>query len=424
MNFLSSLISHQKIFKFSFLLLQCFSILIIFISGCSSTKRFSNEENSKFIVEANFIRVLIHESTDDLIINVNSQILLSNSEKRLAKINEGNRINVSESSGTLRLSISNKDFVADTFYISGSGYDEIIKIDGKKYRGQVKIFLSNSQIKIVNQVGLEDYVKGVITKEMPVGKGNENYEALKAFSICVRTYALLKISENKNFFDIYNDTRDQVYGGVDGETSLTNRIVDETRGQILSYDNKPATIFYHSTCGGYTEDVKNVFRKNNLPYLISIKDSSEPYCSIAPHFNWKEEYSEKTFISRLYDAKLISTTVYNLKSLSVLSRFESGRVNELGITLVDKNQAEQTLTLVGNSIRSVIKTFDGKSILRSTLFDISLEENNKVVISGKGNGHGVGLCQWGAIGQSKQGIDYRNILNHYFPGTKIIKYYD
>jgi len=397
---------------------------LIFNIGCSSTKRFTNGESSNSIIEANYIRVLIHESIDDLIINVDSQILLSDIEKRLAKINSGYSINFTHFNGTLKLSISDKDFVSDTFYINSAERDEIIKIDGKKYRGRIKIFIFNSQIKVVNQVGLEDYVKGVITKEMPIGKGNENYEALKAFSICVRTYALLKISENKNFFDIYTDTRDQVYGGVDGETSLTNKIVDETRGQILSYDDKPATIFYHSTCGGYTEDVKNVFNKNNLPYLISIKDGSEPYCSIAPRFNWIEEYSEETFISRLFDAKLIPTTNYNLKSLSVRSRFESARVKELEIVLVDNNQIEKVLTVFGNSIRSVIKTFDGKSILRSTLFDISLEENNKVVISGKGFGHGVGLCQWGAIGQSKRGIDYGNILNHYFPGTKIIKYYD
>lgn len=103
--------------------------------------------------------------------------------------------------------------------------------------------MKDSEVKVVNQIGLEDYTKGVMIKEMPVGKGTENYEALKAFSICIRTYAYNKINENKDFFDIYPDTRDQVYGGVDGETKYTNSIVDETRDQILIYDTEPAIIF-------------------------------------------------------------------------------------------------------------------------------------------------------------------------------------
>jgi stage II sporulation protein D len=153
--------------------------------------------------------------------------------------------------------------------------------------------------------------------------------------------------------------------------------------------------------------------------LKSIQDGEQPFCSIAPKFYWTEEFPESLFISRLFDAKLIANKNYSIISLDIKSRFESGRVKELNISLIDSSQITKNITLLGNGIRGIIKTSDGKSILRSTFFDISLDGNNKVIISGKGYGHGVGLCQWGAIGQSRQGIDYQTILKHYFPGTKI-----
>lgn len=424
MYFFPHSISNLKNNKSSFILFPLIVILSFLIFSCSSSKRFTTENNINSLAETNFIRILINEKPDDLKLKVNSQILLSDEKKPLAKINSGNIIIFRQVDGKIELSILDKIFLADTLYISSGDADSIIKLDENKLRGRIKIFLVNSQIKVVNQIGLEEYVRGVMTKEMPLGQGNENYEALKAFSICVRTYALLKIFEDKSYFDIYPDTRDQIYGGVDAENPYSTRIVDETRGMILSYDGKSAIIFYHASCGGYTEDVKNVFSNNDLPYLTSIKDGDEPYCNIAPKFNWTEEYSEQEFISRLFNAKLLSSKYFKIKNLEIKSRFNSGRINELVISLIDNNQTGKSLSLFGNNIRYIIKTSIGKSILRSTLFNIVLGEDNGVKIIGKGNGHGVGLCQWGAIGQSKMGIDYLSILNHYFPGTKVISYYD
>jgi stage II sporulation protein D len=263
-----------------------------------------------------------------------------------------------------------------------------------------------------------------MTKEMPIGKGKENYAALKAFSICIRTYASNKINENKEFFDIYSDTRDQVYGGVEGETEYTNGIVDETKGQLLVYEDQPAIIFYHSTCGGFTENVENVFTKKNIPYLKGVEDDNDAYCKISPRYEWIEKYSESIFIARLYKSKLIESKKYKLSDVKIKSRFNSGRVNELDIIVNNGEEIQKTIFLLSNQIRSIIRSSDDKSILKSTLFNINLDNENNVVITGKGKGHGVGLCQWGAIGQSKKGKDYKEILNHYFPGTNIKSIYD
>lgn len=413
-------ISFNKLLIKKFILL---SIGFVFLS-CSPTKRILNDDENFDSNLNKFIRVLLSESTDKTVITVNSKIYLSDGSNKLAEINSGNSITITCNLTSLSLIISDKVFSSDIFFLDSFNESDPINVNGKKYRGGIKLFIKNSNIEIINQINLEDYVKGVMTKEMPVGNGSENYQSLKAFSICVRTYALNKIKEQKDFFDIYPDTRDQVYGGVDGETEYTNKIVDETTGQILTFDNKPATIFYHSTCGGFTENVKNVFGKESIPYLISIEDGSDNYCKISPRYEWIENYSEENFIDKLFKSKLIENKAYFLSKINVNSRFESGRVNELQIILLDKSGKEKNISLFGNSIRSVIRTSDNKSILKSNFFDIELNQNKDVIINGKGSGHGVGMCQWGAIGQSKLGIDYLDILNHYFPGTKIKNNYD
>ncbi len=424
MNFSLQLNSVKKKLRSDLIFILLAILLTSFFISCSSTKRFTSDDKSDIYSELNNIRVLINENQDQYNFVVNSQIRLIIGNKTVAKVKSGNSIIITLEDQQIQIRISDTKFSTDTLLLASDDDDSIIRINNKKYRGRIKIFADNSQIKIINQIGLEDYVKGVITKEMPVGKGNENYEALKAFSICIRTYALVKIFENKSYYDIYPDTRDQVYGGADTENTYTNSIVDETRGMILSYNNSPAIIFYHAACGGFTEDVKNVFTNNDLPYLKSIKDGNDPYCNIAPKFLWTEQYSEELFISRLFDAGLINSKNLSIEQIEIKSRFESGRVKELVVTLSTSNRSVKKVLLYGNQIRGIIKTADGKSILRSTFFDLSLDGNKNVTISGKGYGHGVGFCQWGAIGQSRQGIDYQTILNHYFPGIQIKKYYD
>jgi stage II sporulation protein D len=160
-----------------------------------------------------------------------------------------------------------------------------------------------------------------------------------------------------------------------------------------------------------------VFTKENIPYLTSIEDGSEPYCKISPRFEWTETYSSELLISRLKNYSLIDNVNYSLEDISIISRFNSGRVNEMEIIVVDEDREKKSIIIKGNEIRSVLRTADGKNILWSTLFDLSLKSNS-VVLRGKGFGHGVGLCQWGAIALSRKGWNYEDILNHYYPGTE------
>jgi len=107
-----------------------------------------------------------------------------------------------------------------------------------------------------------------------------------------------------------------------------------------------------------------------------------------------------------------------LEDISVLSRFSSGRVHELEIEVVDENNEEIIIAILGNEIRSVLRTANNKSILWSTMFDVELN-SDEVILLGKGFGHGVGMCQWGAISLSQNGWEYNKILELYYPGTEM-----
>lgn len=424
-------------FTLYLIIILSFAFFILSLSGCAPSKRFTGgdekenikTDNSSTSIETNKIRAFDENSTNEIRVLLNEytssqQFLIQSpldlfiNDSKVAVINKGNRIEITATSDNLQLNILNKIFKSNRFILVPSDTNDIIKIDNRSYRGKIIINSGNGNVRIINQISLEDYVKGVMTKEMPLGRDLDHYEALKAFAICARTYAYTKIFENKLHYDILPDTRDQVYGGVDAETQYSNRVVDETRNLILTYENKPAIIFYHSTCGGTTEAAENVFTKIDIPYLRSVKDGSSPYCRISPRYEWTEIIPEYKIIDRLFSTGFISGKNFKINNINVNSLFESGRINELEFILTS-NGKEQKVKLYGNNIRTILRTADDNSILRSNFFDIRLSSNRTIIITGRGNGHGVGMCQWGAIGMSRNGKSQNEILNHYYPGTII-----
>lgn len=418
----------QKLFLF-FL-----SLTFLLISSCGPSKKFTEKKDRDEKIEtvenvdkkdltaeeSGFaeIRVLINGIIPKESLLIESPVSLYNRDNKIALIKPGNIINCYQKKSDIEITIKNESFASDKFILASAENDDIVKINGKRYRGKVQISSSGNSLDIINLVNMEDYVKGVLAKEMPVGKNEENLEALKALAVCVRTYAQKKLNDGKIYFDIYDDTRDQVYGGLDAESPLSNKAAEETKNLILKYNGTQATLFYHSTCGGYTESSQNVFTKEYVPYLKSIKDGSEPYCKISPRYEWTETYSKELIISRLKNYSLIDDLNYHLEDISILSRFNSGRVNEMEIKVVSNNGEKKNIIIRGNEIRNILRTSDGKMILWGTMFEIS-KKSNSIVLSGKGFGHGVGLCQWGAIALSQKGWSYKDILEHYFPGCEL-----
>jgi len=414
-----SLLKFPKLFSIIFIL-----FLFFFITSCSSSKRYNVETEIPTRIEFNetAIRVLIIEDETSTFLTLQTPAYLYNSNKKLALINTGNTIECYNSSEEITVKIDSKKFTDNYFHLEPSD-NNFIKFNDKSYSGSLKLAATDNSINIINYINLEDYLKGVISKEMPLGVGTANLEALKSLTICARTYAILKMKEGKSIYDIFDDTRDQMYGGKDAESPLSDLAVEETSGMILSYANEPAVVFYSSTCGGHTAAVHNVFTNQEYPYLEGVEDGNDPYCKLSTRYEWKEIYSKEVLIDRLVDAALLENNSYEFDEININGRFDCGRVDELEILLENMDGEDISVKIYGNDIRGVLMTGDGKSDLWSTLFDIS-DEGDKIVIDGNGYGHGVGLCQWGAIYLSQEGWNYDDILEHYFPGTSIGKLND
>ena len=166
-----------------------------------------------------------------------------------------------------------------------------IRVEGKgTYRGKL-VAKASGGLLVVNKVGLDDYAQGVIANEMP---SSWPQHALRAQAVASRSYGLS--SSGGRGFDVYDDTRSQVYGGKGSETSATNRAVRQTSRQILRYHKKVITAFFFSTSGGRTESIQYAFGGSPVPYLKSVKD---PYDDTSPYHSWKVRYSQGEMESRL-----------------------------------------------------------------------------------------------------------------------------
>jgi stage II sporulation protein D (peptidoglycan lytic transglycosylase) len=398
--------------------------LMIIIMSCAGSKRFTDEYSSASNRSSD-IRLLLDAHRSNINFYLSEPVDLYEDGNEIAVVNSGNHLQFLGDGRTLVLSIQNKIFTGDYFEIKPHNNSDYISFKGKNFRGRIKFYIRGDSIRSINILPLEEYLKGVVPAEMPVKNGNNYFEALKAFAICARTYSIMKINLNNSNYDVYLDVRDQVYGGADYENPVSNKAIEETRGFILTYHSTPAVIYYSSTCGGHTENSANVFTSQEYPYLSGIVDGDPSYCSISPKFEWEEDFTDSEIIHRLISAGYINNDNSILHSITIISRFNSGRVNNLQITYENPGGPLENVNFYGNKIRSILRTADNKNILESTLFNIEYDKENHVVkIRGKGFGHGVGFCQWGSIKMAELGFDYKKILFHYFPGTSISNYYD
>ncbi len=304
-----------------------------------------------------------------------------------------------------------------------------VRVNGRDYRGDVVLLRDRAGVTAVNRLGIEDYLAGVVSAESGI-KSVGDVEALRAQTIVARTYALRNVGRREAIgFDLYASVEDQVYGGVGAETALGREAVAFTRGQVVTYQGELVDAFYSSTCGGRTSIGTEIFKGANRPYLRSIDDAPRggaAYCSISPRFTWREEWSGDVLRATLRKtlpvvAQVPGAEAEGLRNLAVHGRTVSGRVETLDIVL-----KQRTVSVAGPQVRQVLRLPDGQ-LLRSTLFTMSTRTKggkvSGIVLDGHGSGHGVGLCQWGAIGRARAGQKASDIITAYYAGTTIVRRY-
>lgn len=295
------------------------------------------------------------------------------------------------------INLNGKNFNLNNFPQNGAfliSSDSPIYVDKIKrnYGGAISFRVNNKKLDIVNRVDMDEYLKGVLPKEM---SPSFPMESLKAQALCSRSFAINNYNKFiKNGYNLDDTTRSQVYYGKDVEEKTTNKAVEETIGQVIKYDGKVAETIFCASSGGYTVASSEAWGGNSVPYLISKED---PY-SVHP---WKYE---------LKNSDLKKLNLSDVFSVS-LDYNNSNRVNNLTFST-----SKGDVKIKATDFRKKI----GNTIIKSTLFDVNVI-GNKVFVSGKGYGHGVGMSQYGAVEMAKKGSNYKDIIEFYFPGTNIEK---
>lgn len=309
--------------------------------------------------------------------------------------------------------------VGETVALAGTGGGlSLVSLDGgtgyKRYRGSLEILLENGKLTAVNELNIEDYLRGVVPSEMP------SYwpaEALKAQAVAARNYALQRAEVTRgDTYNVFNNISSQVYGGYDAENPATDRAVEETSGIVMLSGSSLVQAFFHSSSGGFTENCEDVW-KEPLPY---IRGKADPYDKNDAYYNWQVTYTA----DQLKD--VINKRGYKFKAVTgieELARTSSGaRVEKIAVSGTGGD---------GKPLKVEIPKADNVRIalgLKSALFKMEkIYDNNKrltgVKITGSGWGHGLGLSQWGAGGMAKEGYNYQDILKYYYTGINLVPNY-
>lgn len=331
----------------------------------------------------------------------------------------------------------------------------LVTLNGSLYRGTGEVrFNSNGSLAVVNELPLEQYLYGVVPRELPPDPYGL-LEAQKAQAVAARTYALANMGKrSRDGYDLLPTTSDQVYGGYEAEHPVSNQAVDETRGMVLTYNGGLIEAVFHSTSGGYTASNEEVWNSNPVPYLRGIPDAQRGQAfEHVPTLEVFKRHAHPTSLRNAaegdfesdwskYHRWVVDWTQAELQAiLGAWFNTETGRILALNVTERSGSGRVQTLEIVAENgtfyaykdqVRSVMKYVNASgtySPLRSTMvfFEPQVDPQTREITGftgyGGGWGHGVGLSQTGAVGMAEKKATYDTILRHYYQGAELEQRY-
>jgi stage II sporulation protein D len=301
----------------------------------------------------------------------------------------------------------------------------LLSLDSQSFSGSFICVAGakRSTISLINALPVEEYLRGVVPLE--IGRRSEKeLEALKAQAVAARTYTYRKIMEHRDStYDLMATVADQVYGGLSAGAEFCNRAIAATAGKVLIFDHAPILAYYHSTCGGSTANIEDVWKKKPVAYLEARSDrdaDGNAYCSQSSYSSWTEEWKTETLAAILQkygtSSVLKGTVKAPIKQVKIVKRFADGRIALLRVT-----SAAGTAEYGGDAIRMAFRQAQsGHPILQSARFEIVKSNRHQVIVKGSGYGHGVGMCQMGAIGRAQAGQSFEDILDAYYKGAELV----
>jgi stage II sporulation protein D len=319
----------------------------------------------------------------------------------------------------------------------------VLSLNGRHFRDQIVVYpkellspydssvRSNTQCLVVNHLSVEKYLESVVNGEFN-SKWAES--AVEAQIIAARTYAYYQMKEMRKdrgrVYDVESTQKDQVYLGFDVADLKSSQLVSKTKGMILSdpmnvKKNCPIKAFYHASCGGGTFLPKQVWGGN----FAGFRKVSCPYCANSPSFHWDYSLSFHEIQKRISKGLNVDSNArkswpkdylqspdrWFLTNIKLASDVD--HVSQMSFEYTDID-TKQTLNVTMNAYQ--VRNWLDPSQLKSTRFNLEIK-GRLAVFKGKGSGHGVGLCQWGAKRMGEQGFSREQILTHYYPGFKLIK---
>lgn len=362
----------------------------------------------KYLKQPPDVRVLLLENAEKAKIEINSSYVIRRLDNNKV-LTQGTNLpdsTVSVNSGRFQI----KPISAHSS-IEADGKIEItlqdggfIRLDNLRYQGRLMMIPQKARrFSVLEEINVEDYLPGVIESEMPA-KWRE--DAIIAQVVAARTYAVYQKKNNPDA-QYHINKLDLAYNGSYKNLPRITEIVNKSRGIIMVYDWGIFPGYFHSTCGGHTEDVNLVFGLKSLRPLTGTRCG---YCNKSKHYRWKEVIKKGEIEERLRNSGI------NVREVNDITAEGIGPGGHCSTIKIKHSKGVKRID--ANEFRLMI----GPNYLRSTAFKIK-DSGNSFIFEGKGWGHGVGLCQYGTQGMAESGFKWFEILKHYYPGTEFVKIY-
>jgi stage II sporulation protein D len=282
----------------------------------------------------------------------------------------------------------------------------LIKVGADRHRGALILRLDPGQtVTIIEEVGLEDYLEGVLPFEMDP---DWPLEALKAQAVVARSFAYANLGKfRKEGFDLTSDTRSQMYRGVTAVNENVRRAVRETHGEVLGWNGQLLRVYYHACCGGWTENAALAWGGDPKDTPKPLRGVKDPWCKFTPLMHWNAYFAWQDLMTAIEERRHLPGP---LKSLKIGRRDVTGYV----MTFIAR-AGLANVTVSSSDLRAAL----GAGELKSNRIVRLVVKKKGIEFIGAGSGHGVGLCQWGARVQAQKGRTYEQILRFYFPGSDL-----
>jgi stage II sporulation protein D len=404
------------------ILLCLFLLAVGFPSGCSQTMK-----PADFSGETPIVRVLVFQNQTSVTLTaaaVPSVRSTGTGSWRRLEIPTGSPVTVERSTQGWNLgawSLSAGEFTLQP------GVEGSVAVNGHAYRGRFRFVpRAGNTFDVVNDVDVEGYLKGLLAKELFASFADETY---KAQAVVARTYALYlkQTTPPGSHFDLFSDERDQVYGGIAGETAKSDSAVEATRGFVAAW-GPPGHVrifkaYFSSCCGGHGQSAAEAFGDPVIPPLAAQADGN--LCSASPHFSWPTVVIGKAELTRRFQH---FGQLHNMpeKDIAMISRIDILSINNAGrpvlFTITDIRG--RRFALNGEELRRAVNTDSTpKTKLLSSLCQPQNTPTEILFTNGHGLGHGVGMCQWCAQKRAEMGMKYEQIVTLSFPQSVLVKAY-